>query len=97
MCTILHTLAIGEKHQQVAFVFQKLKISINTSSRYQIFSPNQIFSIFQFINPGRKPHNNQLLNLNKYVITNENKGNPLLRVSEAKHMYYVCTTMCCEN
>ena len=79
MCTILHTLATGEKHQQVAFVYQKLKISINTSSWYQIFLANQTFPIFQFINSVRtKPHNNQLLNLNKYVTTNENKGNPLL-------------------
>ena len=86
MCTILHTVATGEKHQQVAFVYQKLKISTNTSSRYQIFSPNQTFQIFQFINPVTKPYNTQLLNLNKYVTTNENKGNPLLHVSEAKHI-----------
>ena len=86
MCTILHTLATGKKHQQGAFVHQKLKISINTSSRCQIFSPNQTFQFFQFINLVRKPDNTQLLNLNMYVTTNENKGNSLLHVSEAKHV-----------
>ena len=86
MCTILHALATGEKHQQVAFVYQKLEISINTSSWNQISSPTQTFQIFQFINPVRKPDNTQLLNLNMYVTTNENKGNPLLHVSEAKHI-----------
>ena len=88
MCTLSHTIATGKKHQQVAFVYQKLKISTNTSNRYQIFLPNQTFQIFQFMNPVRKPYNTrtQLLNLNKYVTTNENKGNPLLHVSEAKHI-----------
>ena len=48
--------------------------------------------IFQNTNPVWKPHNNQLLNLNKFATTNENKGNQLLHASAAKHYEcYNCT------